>query len=59
MSNENKRVLSRMGARELSEKEVAAVVGAQCIGKPPCTATICTIDSHGAHDGDVDLGECR
>lgn len=53
----NNRVLSRMGARELNKEEVDAVIGAGC-GKNPCTLTLCTIDSTGARDGDVSLGEC-
>jgi hypothetical protein len=53
----NNRVLSRMGARELNKEEVDAVIGAGC-GKNPCTLTVCTIDSTGARDGDVSLGEC-
>jgi len=57
MSKQNDRVLSRMGARELTGEEVTAVVGTQC-GHRVCTTTLCTIDSTGAHDGDVSLGEC-
>ena len=57
MSKQNDRVLSRMGARELTGEEVTAVVGTQC-GHRVCTTTLCTIDSAGAHDGDVSLGEC-
>ena len=54
----NNRVLSRMGARELSKAEVDKVLGASC-HKPPCTLTLCTIDATGkATDGDVSLGEC-
>jgi hypothetical protein len=53
----NNRVLSRMGARELSKEEVDAVIGAGCKNKP-CTLTVCTIDSTGALDGDVTLHEC-
>jgi len=53
----NNRVLSRMGARELSKAEVDKVLGASC-HKPPCTLTVCTIDATGARDGDVSLGEC-
>ena len=54
----NNRVLSRMGARELKKEEVDAVIGAGCNPHNPCTLTLCTIDSTGAKDGDVSLGEC-
>ena len=57
MSKQNGRVLSRVGARELTGEEVAAVVGSQC--QQRCTLTLCSIDANGkAFDGDVSLGEC-
>jgi len=56
MSNQSDtRVLSRMGARELTQEEAAVVTGAQCTKR--CTLTLCSIDANGkAFDGD--LGEC-
>lgn len=50
MENEN-RVLNRVGARELTPREVDHVMGAVH------TETICTAGPKGI-DGDVRLGEC-
>jgi len=55
--NPRNRVLSRMGARELTHEEAAEVIGAQCPKR--CTLTLCTLDPNGtATDGDTSLGEC-
>jgi len=48
--NHQNRVLSRKGARQLNEQETTQVTGA--FG----TLTVCSVDSHGHHDGDI--GEC-
>lgn len=57
MSPQNDRVLSRMGARELTWEEAAHVSGARgAIG----TDTVCTLPSttNPKGDGDQFLGEC-
>ena len=54
MSKQDNRVLSRLGARELSVEEVAVVNGGSC---RKCTLTACSIDASGkVCDGDP--GEC-
>lgn len=51
--NENNRVLSRRGARNLSPEEIERVSGSLQ------TDTVCTWDpKRGATDGDTFLGEC-
>ena len=51
--NENNRVLSRRGARELSAEEMERVSGSLP------TDTVCTWDpKRGAADGDSFIGEC-
>jgi hypothetical protein len=50
MKQEN-RVLGRLGARELTPREIEHVTGAVR------TTTVCTIGPQGL-DGDVRLGEC-
>lgn len=53
MSRQNdNRVLSRRGARELNEEEIQKIEGG--IG----TTTICTIANHIHPNGDGDPGEC-
>jgi len=56
MSNKGNRVLGRIGARELTEEEVATVTGS----RNPTTNTLCTIPStqNAKPDGDSFLGEC-
>lgn len=49
--NENNRVMNRMGARELTQKEVAEVKGGIR------TTTVCTFDEI-THSLDGDVGEC-
>jgi hypothetical protein len=48
--NDQNRVLSRRGARQLNEQETRQVTGA--LG----TLTVCSVDGNGHHDGDI--GEC-
>ena len=52
MSNQGNRVLTRMGARDLSEQEVKTINAG--IG----TTTICTLPSATYPKGDGDPGEC-
>jgi hypothetical protein len=52
MSNHGNRVLSRMGARELTAEELTKVSGSQT------TDTVCTFFPNGSTDGDTFLGEC-
>jgi len=56
MSRQDNRVLSRMGARELSEEDIAKVNGSR--GLP--TNTVCTFPStqNAKPDGDSSIGEC-
>ena len=56
MSEQNNRVLNRLGARELSEEEVAKVNGSRSLP----TNTVCTFPSttNPKPDGDSSLGEC-
>jgi hypothetical protein len=51
MKQEN-RVLGRIGARELTPREIENVTGAIR------TETVCTISGKSVRDGDVFLGEC-
>lgn len=51
MKQEN-RVLGRIGARELTPREIEHVTGAIR------TETVCTISATSVRDGDVFLGEC-
>ncbi len=56
MNREDNRVLNRIGARDLTPKEVELVNGGKG-GNPPMTTTVCTIDeSFKIRDGDP--GEC-
>lgn len=49
MQNRNdNRVLSRMGARELTAEEVGTVSGGQIVH-----TNVCTVGPHGQPDGDV------
>lgn len=50
--NQDSRVLGRMGARELTAREIDYVTGGVH------TVTVCTVGRNGAPDGDVFLGEC-
>lgn len=50
--NDDKRVLIRRGARDLSAEEMERVGGGLF------TATFCSINSLGQRDGDTFLGEC-
>lgn len=52
MANREKRVLGRIGARELTFQESEAVNGGAR------TLTVCTIQQNHKLDGDVSLGEC-
>ena len=56
MSEQTNRVLSRLGARELSEEDVAKVNGSRSLP----TNTVCTFPSatNPKPDGDSSLGEC-
>ena len=49
--NHDSRVLSRMGARELNEKENNLIHG-------PGTETVCTFEPGYGPDGDFSIGEC-
>lgn len=55
MLNQESRVLSRRGARELTSEEAGIITGGFC-PKPPCTATLCTFSNGKSFDGDP--GEC-
>ena len=57
MSSQNNRVLSRLGARELTWEETNRVIGA---GRVLPTDTVCTFPSpaNPKGDGDQSLGEC-
>lgn len=50
--NDQNRVLTRRGARELTEEETLKASG----GLP--TDTVCTLSATSARDGDTFLGEC-
>lgn len=54
--NNMNRVLSRVGARELTASEVEVVTGGKTHGQR--TMTMCTITSNGVLDGDAYMGEC-
>ncbi|HEX7287070.1 MAG TPA: hypothetical protein VF532_12860 [Candidatus Angelobacter sp.] len=49
---QDNRVLNRVGARNLTNEEIAKVSGGLR------TETVCTIDGASLKDGDVRLGEC-
>ena len=51
-TQKNNRVLSRLGARELDEKETNLINGA--VG----TQTFCSFDPRFGPDGDFRIGEC-
>ena len=55
--NQDNRVLSRLGARELSEEEAGLVTGSSCPDPKRCTLTLCSVDASG-HAFDGDAGEC-
>ena len=57
MSPQNDRVLSRVGARELTWEEATRVIGARRVLP---TDTVCTFPSpaNPKGDGDQSLGEC-
>jgi hypothetical protein len=54
MSNQNNRVLGRIGARALTPEEEAVVTGGISRG----TTTICTLPNATHPSGDGDPGEC-
>lgn len=55
MMNQDNRVLSRIGARELTAEEVDQVVG----GFTVRTHTLCLVDPQGNFfNGDTAIGEC-
>ena len=56
MPKQDNRVLSRLGARELSEEDVEKVNGSRSLP----TNTVCTFPSatNPKPDGDSSLGEC-
>jgi len=56
MSNTKDRVLSRLGARELSQKELEHVAASGGGDGGPRTLTLCTFDEQFGKDGDVN--EC-
>jgi hypothetical protein len=52
--NQDNRVLARMQARDLTEKEIQVVTGGQIVH----TLTICTVPNASGFGQDGDVGEC-